>query len=114
MQRRLYQGTFDAIQHALPNTVITSDLLIHLRNMMAERGYETPCGICYVESRRRNLGTFTERFLKDYAGDSTGYKPTMDDLTTVDGLEAQTVDSGDKEKQRDLTLKKLLPFKAAA
>ena len=87
-KRRLYQGTFDAIQHKLPNTVITSDLLIHLWNMMADRGYETPCGICYVESRRRNLGAFTDRFLKNYEGDSTGYKPTMSDLTTTDGLEA--------------------------
>lgn len=87
-KRRLYQGTFDAIQKLLPNTVISSDLLIHLRNMMAERGYETPCGICYVESRRRNLGAFTDRFLKNYGGDSTGYKPTMADLTTTDGLEA--------------------------
>ena len=26
----------------------------------------------------------------------------------------QAVENGDKEKQRDLTLKKLLPFKAAA
>ena len=91
-KRRLYQGTFDAIQHALPNTVITSDMLIQLRNMMAERNYETPCGICYVESRRRNLGVFTDRFLKNYEGDSTGYKPTMDDLTTTDGLEALRVE----------------------
>ena len=91
-KRRLYQGTFDAIQHALPNTVITSDMLIQLRNMMAERNYETPCGICYVESRRRNLGVFTDRFLKNYEGDSTGYKPTMDDLTTTDGLETLRVE----------------------
>lgn len=85
-KRLLYQGTFNAVQHAMPNTVMTSDDLIRLRNMMAQAGYETPCGICYVESRRRNLGVFAKKWLDGYdAGD--GYQPSLDDVTTTDGLE---------------------------
>ena len=43
-KRLLYQGTFDAIQHALPNTPLLPEDLIRLSNMMREMGYETPCG----------------------------------------------------------------------
>lgn len=85
-KRLLYQGTFNAIQHRMPSKVMTSDDLIRLRNMMAEVGYETPCGICYVESRRRNLGTFAQKWLKDYDPNG-GYQPKLDDVTTTDGLE---------------------------
>lgn len=85
-KRLIYQGTFNAIQHAMPNTPITSDGLIELRNMMAEMGYETPCGICYVESRRRNLGTFAKQWLDNYDA-KDGYQPTLADVTTTDGLE---------------------------
>ena len=94
-KRLLYQGTFNEIQHLLPNTVITSDMLLDLLNMMKDAGYETPCGVCYVESRRRHLGKFAEQWLhgrpktkeqkawEPYSGE---YVPTLDELTTTDGL----------------------------
>lgn len=94
-KRLLYQGTFNEIQHQLPNTVITSDMLLDLLNLMKEEGYETPCGVCYVESRRRHLGKFAEQWLngrpeskgqkawEPYNGE---YIPTLDELTTTDGL----------------------------
>lgn len=94
-KRLLYQGTFNAIQHRLPNTVITSDLLLDLLNKMKEKGYETPCGICYVESRRRHLGKFAEQWLhgrpadkeqKAWAPYNGEYIPSLDELTTTDGL----------------------------
>jgi hypothetical protein len=88
-KRLEYQGTFDAIQHRLPNTVITSDMLIELRNMMNEKGYEVPCGACYVESRRRHLGKFASEWLSKYEGE---YKPTLDEVTTSDGLEKLRVE----------------------
>ena len=84
-KRLVYQGTFDAIQHRMPNTVLTSDDLIDLLNMMKEHGVQTPCGVCYVESRRRHLGKFAQEWLNSYNGE---YKPHLDDLTTSDGLEA--------------------------
>ena len=83
-KRLLYQGTFDAIQHALPNTPLLPGDLINLANMMREMGYETPCGICYVESRRRTLGQETQKWLNTYEGE---YKPKIEELTTSDGLE---------------------------
>ena len=82
-KRLLYQGTFNAIQQALPNTPLRPGDLIELANMMHEMGYQTPCGICYVESRRRHLGNFTEEFLADYKGE---YIPTYAELTSTDGL----------------------------
>lgn len=94
-KRLLYQGTFNEIQHLLPNTVMTSDMLLDLLNMMKDAGYESPCGVCYVESRRRHLGKFAEQWLngrpktkeqkawEPYNGE---YIPTLDELTTTDGL----------------------------
>ena len=82
-KRLLYQGTFNEIQHLLPNTPLTPTDLIDLVNMMKDAGYESPCGICYVESRRRHLGEYAEEFIEKYEGD---YKPTVDDLTSTDGL----------------------------
>lgn len=83
-KRLLYTGTFDAIQHALPNTVLNSDDVLALMNMMKDAGYEAPCSVCYVESRRRNTGRFAKKWLDSYNGD---YKPRIDELTTVDGRE---------------------------
>ena len=83
-KRLIYQGTFDAIQHRMPNTMLTSDDLIELLNMMKEHGVQTPCGVCYVESRRRHLGKFAQEWLNGYNG---AYKPSLDEVTTSDGLE---------------------------
>lgn len=82
-KRLLYQGTFNAIQKMLPNTPLRPGDLIVLANMMHEMGYQTPCGICYVESRRRHLGNYTEEFLENYKGE---YKPTYAELTSTEGL----------------------------
>lgn len=84
-KRLVYQGTFDAIQHRMPNTALSSDDLIDLLNMMKKHGVQTPCGVCYVESRRRHLGKFAQGWLDSYEGE---YKPNLDEVTTSDGLEA--------------------------
>lgn len=94
-KRLLYQGTFNEIQHLLPNTPLTPTDLIDLVNMMKDAGYETPCGICYVESRRRHLGNFAEGWLQTYEG---SYKPSLDEVTTTDGLEALRKDHPDTYK----------------
>lgn len=83
-KRLLYQGTFDAISHRLPDMALTSDMILEIRQMMDEKGYEVPCGACYVESRRRHLGKFAQKWLDEYDGE---YKPTLDQVTTTDGLE---------------------------
>ena len=65
-KRLLFTGTFDAIQKKLPNTVFNSEEILSLRSMMMERGYEVACGICYVESTRRELGPITAEFIERY------------------------------------------------
>lgn len=82
-KRRLYQGTFNAIQHALKDTVLTSDDLLDLTNLLGEMKEIAPCAICYVESRRRHLGRYAQEWLDSYDGE---YKPHIDELTTTDGL----------------------------
>nr|DAK92788.1 MAG TPA: nuclease [Caudoviricetes sp.] len=84
-KRRLYQGTFDLISHMLKNSPLLSDDVLKLREMMADAGDATPCAVCYVESRRRFLGKFASEWLSSYDG---SYKPTLDEVTTSDGLEA--------------------------
>lgn len=84
-KRLLYQGTFDAVSHRLGNQYLTSDDVIGLRKMMADAGYEVPCGICYVESRRRHLGKYAKQWVDSYKGE---YVPTVDEVTTTDGLES--------------------------
>lgn len=113
--KRLYfTGTFDEVQKQLPNTAMDSDDIVRLRAMMMERGYEVACGICYVESTRREIGTITADFIERYklaqktgkpiarlnsAGKEVelqekgtkakfyaekGYTPTLADLNTTD------------------------------
>lgn len=65
-KRLLFTGTFDAIQRALPNTVFDSEDIVYLREMMQKRGYEVACGICYVESTRREIGRITQEFIDRY------------------------------------------------
>lgn len=65
-KRLLFTGTFDAIQKALPNTAFDSDDIVGLRAMMQNRGYEVACGICYVESTRREIGRITQDFINSY------------------------------------------------
>lgn len=91
-KRLLYQGTYDAIQHRLPNTALTPDDVIAIRKMMDEAGHEVPCGICYVESRRKSLGKFAGEWLEDYNGK---FVPKLEDVTTTDGLERLRVEHPD-------------------
>lgn len=81
-KRLLYQGTYNAIQHRLPNTPLLPEDVIRIRQIMDEAGYEVPCGICYEESRKKHEGKFAERWLSEYQGD---YVPTLDQVTTTDG-----------------------------
>lgn len=65
-KRLLFTGTFDAIQKALPNMVFDSEDIVALREMMQKRDYEVACGICYVESTRREIGRITQEFIDRY------------------------------------------------
>lgn len=88
-KRLLYQGTYNAIQKQMPNTPLLSTDVIRIRQMLNDNNEESPCGICYVESRRRHLGRYAQRWLNTYEGE---YKPTIYDVTATDGLEALRLD----------------------
>ena len=73
--------TIDAIQKELPNSVLTGEDYIRIRQMMA-KDYEVSCGFCYVESRRKDLGKVAEMFIEQYNDPSL----TIYDLVTDEGV----------------------------
>ena len=83
-KRLLYQGTYDAIMHVLKDVPLMENDVIRIRQMMAERMHEVPCGICYVESQRKTLGRYASEWLKGYKGE---YVPSLDEVVSTDGLE---------------------------
>ena len=97
-KRLLTTGTFDAIQKALPNTVFDSDDIVNLRSMMVERGYEVACGICYVESTRRELGPITAEFIERYKESQKTGKP----ITRINS-EGKIVDLKKTKEQMETT-----------
>ena len=94
-KRLLFSGTMDAIQSALPNTPLTSEDFVHLREIMKDSGYEVACGICYVESTRREFSTISEGFVEQYRkaqAEGANIKKVnasgqTKDLTTSKGIE---------------------------
>lgn len=87
-KRRLLTGTFTAIQKALPNTALTANEILDIRNKMKEAGLEVSCGLCYVEGSRANMGQFAKEFLRLYKQYyPTAWQPNMADVNTPDGIE---------------------------
>ena len=87
-KRRLATGTLDAIQDRLGDVALTRDDFLRLRAMMAERGHEVACGLCFVESSRANLSKYNKQFIDLYNATHTDQDPvTMGELNTIDGLE---------------------------
>lgn len=86
-KRRLFTGTFEAIQNALPNTALTADEVLEIRKMMKDKGYEVSCGLCYVEGSRTNMGLFTKQFIERYAATNPEYVPNMAEMNTATGQE---------------------------
>ena len=87
-KRRLLTGTFTAIQKALPNTALTANEILDIRNRMKKAGLEVSCGLCYVEGSRANMGQFAKEFLrlyKEYHPDA--WQPNMADVNTPEGIE---------------------------
>ena len=87
-KRRLLTGTFTAIQKALPNTALTANEILDIRNRMKDAGLEVSCGLCYVEGSRANMGQFAKEFLKlykQYYPDA--WQPNLADVNTPDGIE---------------------------
>ena len=100
-KRLLYTGTFDEIQRKMPNTAFNSEDLVNLRSMMMDRGLEVACGICYVESTRREIGTITADFIERYKISQQTGKP----ITRVNS-EGKTVELTKTQDQMKTTADK--------
>ena len=100
-KRLLFTGTFDAIQRALPNTVFDSEDIVALREMMQDRGYEVACGICYVESTRREIGRITQDFINSYIESQKTGKP----MTRINS-EGKAVELKKTKDQKETTADK--------
>ena len=86
-KRRLFTGTIDAIQRAMPDRVLTADEMLKIRAEMKKRGYEVGCGLCYVEGSRVRIGKYTKEFLDGLKAEGAEYVPTMAEMNTVEGQE---------------------------
>lgn len=100
-KRLLFTGTFDAIQRALPNTVFDSEDIVALREMMQKRNYEVACGICYVESTRREIGKITQDFIDSYKESQKTGKP----ITRINS-EGKVVELKKTKDQKETTVDK--------
>jgi hypothetical protein len=95
-KRLLFTGTFDEIQRQLPNTALDSDDIVKIRAMMKEAKHEVACGICYVESTRREIGTITNDFIERYKLAQKTGKPIT--RLNSSGKEVELTESGTKAK----------------
>ena len=86
-KRRLFTGTFDAIQQALPDTVLNENDFLRIRELLVEKGLESPCSMCYVEGSRAKHGVYVERFLRDYLETDPEWRPQIADFTSTTRLE---------------------------
>ncbi len=94
-KRLLFTGTLDAIQHAMPDTPISSEDYVHLREIMKGSGYEVACGCCYVESTRTEYSKISNDFIEQYkkaVAEGTNIKRVnpageVKDLKTSKGVE---------------------------
>jgi hypothetical protein len=86
-KRRLQTGTIDAIQRALPDYVMTAEDFLRIRRMMKDRGYEVSCGLCFVESSRKNIAKYASQFMKEWNSQHPENKVNMTQINTVMGLE---------------------------
>lgn len=88
-KRRLFTGTFSAIQKRLGDVALTPDDILKIRNMMLSRNLEATCGLCYVEGSRANMGKFAKKFIELYKRDNPdAWVPEMYDVNTPDGVES--------------------------
>lgn len=92
-KRLLQTGTIDAIQKILSDKVLQGKDYLRIRQMLADAGYEVACGLCYVESRRKELDTMIEKFISEYNGGNHNFK--IPDFATVEGIQRLMVENKD-------------------
>lgn len=106
-KRRLFTGTFDAIQEALPDTVLNDNDFLRIRNMLLAKELESPCSMCYVEGSRAKHGEYVAKFLKDYLATNPAWKPQIADFTSTTMLEQTRINHPEAYKAYQDAMNKL-------
>ena len=106
-KRRLFTGTFDAIQEALPDTVLNENDFLRIRNMLLAKELESPCSMCYVEGSRAKHGEYVAKFLKDYLATNPAWKPQIADFTSSTRLEQTRINHPEAYKAYQDAMNKL-------
>ena len=86
-KRRLFTGTFDAIQNEMPDTVLNENDFLQIRNLLLEKNLESPCSMCYVEGSRAKHGVYVAKWLKEYKKTNPEWVPQIADFTSTTRLE---------------------------
>ena len=106
-KRRLFTGTFDAIQEALPDTVLNENDFLRIRNMLLENDLESPCSMCYVEGSRAKHGEYVSKFLQDYLATNPEWKPQIADFTSSTRLEQTRINHPEAYQAYQTAMNKL-------
>ena len=106
-KRRLFTGTFDAIQEALPDTVLNENDFLAIRNMLLDKGLESPCSMCYVEGSRAKHGDYVEKWLKEYLATDPEWEPQIADFTSSTRLEQTRINHPEAYKAYQAAMNKL-------
>lgn len=106
-KRRLFTGTFDAIQNALPDTVLDENDFLQIRQMLLESGQESPCSMCYVEGSRAKHGVYVQKWLKEYLKTNPEWKPQIADFTSTTRLEQTRIQHPEAYKAYQDAMNKL-------
>ena len=106
-KRRLFTGTFDAIQEALPDTVLNENDFLRIRNMLLEKELESPCSMCYVEGSRAKHGEYVAKFLQEYLATNPEWKPQIADFTSSTRLEQTRINHPEAYQAYQTAMNKL-------
>lgn len=99
-KRRVFTGTFQEIQKRLGEVALTPDQILEIRNLLIKAHLEAPCGLCYVEGSRANMGKFATEFIRLYKRDNpNAWTPKMVDVNTPDGVEQMRINHPEAYEQ---------------
>ena len=106
-KRRLFTGTFDAIQNALPDTVLNENDFLKIRDMLLEKELESPCSMCYVEGSRAKHGVYVDKWLKEYLKTNPKWKPQIADFASSTRLERTRIEHPEAYDEYQKAMNKL-------
>lgn len=106
-KRRLFTGTFDAIQNALPDTVLDENDFLKIRDMLLKKELESPCSMCYVEGSRAKHGVYVDKWLKEYLATNPEWKPQIADFTSSTRLERTRIEHPEAYAEYQKAMNKL-------